>query len=391
MFSTDDEESELSTLLKKYLPEDYVPVPEGGLTSSEKFWCKHYQYLQDHGYQLRPRYAPGWVHSWKDTDKFYLDCEDGACLRRSHVIDAIHIPTGSAVAIKQLSKEIGPDEEAIMRYFSSEPLASHPHNHCIPLLDAFPVPDDDAEQFLVVPLLHSFDSPVFDTFGEAVECIRQLFEGLQFLHKHNVAHRDLNANNFMMETNSMYPKGYHPQEPLYEPDMIGFAKPFTRTQCPQKYFIIDYGHARQYDLNDPNPRDTKKYGGDISVPEYENDRGGTHDPFATDVYYVGNLVRTHFIEGHPLLPSVRGYDGFEFLLPLIDDMTQADPRRRPRIDEAVERMDQIIAGLSEWKLRSRTSSRSTNIFETVSHIFWHWARKIAFIYNGTPALPRPSH
>ena len=27
-----------------------------------------------------------------------------------------------------------------------------------------------------MPFLRSFDKPIFDTFGEAIECIRQLFE-----------------------------------------------------------------------------------------------------------------------------------------------------------------------------------------------------------------------
>ena len=58
---------------------------------------------------------------------------------------------------------------------------------------------------MVMPLLRPYDDPNFDTIGEAVECFRQLFEvvlivivddyvlklfqGLQFMHKHRVAHR----------------------------------------------------------------------------------------------------------------------------------------------------------------------------------------------------------
>ncbi|KAJ7354603.1 hypothetical protein DFH08DRAFT_855393 [Mycena albidolilacea] len=38
--------------------------------------------------------------------------------------------------------------------------------------------------------------------------------------------------------------------------------------------------------------------------------------------------------------------------PLVDDMVQADPAKRPTIDEVVARFADIRRGLSGWKLRS---------------------------------------
>ena len=91
----------------------------------------------------------------------------------------MHVPTGSRVALKQLFKEDHPFEEDIARHLSSDPLSKDSRNHCVPLLDVLhpPLKDGDRElRVLVMPFLRPFDSPIFDTFGEAIECIRQLFE-----------------------------------------------------------------------------------------------------------------------------------------------------------------------------------------------------------------------
>jgi hypothetical protein len=39
-----------------------------------------------------------------------------------------------------------------------------------------PVPDEEDMAIIVMPLLRDYTYPPFGTFGEAVECVRQLFE-----------------------------------------------------------------------------------------------------------------------------------------------------------------------------------------------------------------------
>jgi hypothetical protein len=46
------------------------------LRQIEVFWSKHYKWLEDSGYLLRPRYSPGWVPSWQGTSKDPPACED---------------------------------------------------------------------------------------------------------------------------------------------------------------------------------------------------------------------------------------------------------------------------------------------------------------------------
>ena len=54
-------------------PLDTVPLSE-----NELWWTRHFQWLKDRGYLLRPRYAPDWVPSWLGTKKGMSSCEDSA-------------------------------------------------------------------------------------------------------------------------------------------------------------------------------------------------------------------------------------------------------------------------------------------------------------------------
>jgi len=93
------------------------------------------------------------------------------------VNDAIHIPTGEQVALKLTRTQYNASEVDIMQYLSSEAVSSEPHNYCVKLLGILYPPGDSQKhiQILVMPLLHTFSSPKFDTIGEALECFRQLF------------------------------------------------------------------------------------------------------------------------------------------------------------------------------------------------------------------------
>ena len=49
---------------------------EDQLKPHEEWWRDHYDFLRSKGYELRPRYQPGWTPSWLGTDKVILLCED---------------------------------------------------------------------------------------------------------------------------------------------------------------------------------------------------------------------------------------------------------------------------------------------------------------------------
>jgi hypothetical protein len=96
----------------------------------------------------------------------------------------------------------------------------------------------------------------------------------------------------MLDPSGMYPEGFHAIQINRRRNFQGRAKRFTRTRQPTRYYLIDFGLSRQYSSRDA--RDEPLRGGDKTAPEHR--RGGLCNPFHTDIYYLGNLVREHFVK-----------------------------------------------------------------------------------------------
>jgi hypothetical protein len=94
-------------------------------------------------------------------------------------MDATRLSDGLYVSLKVIKKSEHPHEAKIGRYFMKVELASDPKNHCVPFLDVLSVSSEDDMQIIVMPLLLDFTKLPFDTFGEVVEMLRQLFEVCQ--------------------------------------------------------------------------------------------------------------------------------------------------------------------------------------------------------------------
>ncbi|KAG2135812.1 hypothetical protein DEU56DRAFT_806642 [Suillus clintonianus] len=225
----------------------------GALSPSEIWWSQQYRWLKAQGYLLRPRYAPEWVPSWDGSQRDPFSCEDGQGLEFGRIIDATRMSDGLYLSLKVLNKSEFPYEVDIGQYFMMERFASHPKNHCVPFLDVLPVPNEADKEIIVMPLLLDFDRPQFDTFGEVVECIRQLFEGLLFMHSNRVAHRDCMFRNIMMDAKDLFVEPYHPVDPRMKRDYSGHARHYTRTRRPQKYYFIDFGLSHRYDPREATP------------------------------------------------------------------------------------------------------------------------------------------
>ncbi len=104
-------------------------------------------------------------------------------------------------------------------------------------------------------------------------------------------YRDCTVNNIMLDPSMMYPEGYHPSQINRSRDFKGRAKRYTRTDRPPRYYLIDFGLSRRYRSRDV--LDEPLRGGDRTAPEHS--RGGRCNPFFTDIYYLGNLVREEFV------------------------------------------------------------------------------------------------
>ncbi|KAJ7601848.1 hypothetical protein DFH06DRAFT_1311739 [Mycena polygramma] len=269
----------------------------------EQWWQKHQEWLETCGYLLRPRYRTGWKRPLNREQQLR-----GA----SWVMDAARVSDGVTVALKRVPKASASGEENIMRLLNSEPLVSHPDNPCPPLYQVLDVLDEEDVKILVLPYLRRFDSPPFETIGEVMDFCRQALRGLRFLHEHHIAHRDPHFMNIMLDPRNMYPTGFYTGNARYAhrtSDLSARAKGFTRTQRPSKYYWIDYGLSvlAPADALLPYVR-----GGDKNIPETQQ-RASVANPFAADVWWMGNLIQEHLMER---------YSGLQCLKPLVASMCQ---------------------------------------------------------------------
>lgn len=99
----------------------------------------------------------------------------------------------------------------------------------------------------------------------------------------------------MMDGRDIYPDGFHPIKTTMTVDFSGPARHLTRTERPPKYYLIDLGLAKQYRPEERPPSETIARGGDKSPPEHRTPSLPC-DPFPTDVYYIGNLIREEFLQ-----------------------------------------------------------------------------------------------
>ncbi|KAG6918253.1 hypothetical protein DXG01_015627 [Tephrocybe rancida] len=82
----------------------------------------------------------------------------------------------------------------------------------------------------------------------------------------------------------------------------------------------------------------------------------------------------------------KAKQGFEFMRELVNDMTNADPQKRPLMSEVVPRLNAIIEGLSDWELRSP-------VIRAGKRLKWrrrvaHWTVQLIRKARGIPAIPR---
>ncbi|TFY71471.1 hypothetical protein EVG20_g1546 [Dentipellis fragilis] len=376
----------------------------GIVAFGETWWRDHHDTLFKLGYALRSRYHPNWTPPWRGTGRSYKGYEEGQSAHRTIVMDAIRRSDGSFVTLKRMNIAHGKsdiEEIEINKYLSSTALAADPRNHTAQAIETFQLPDEQDVYILVMPSLRPLDDPLFTTFGEAVAFFTQLFEGLQFMHEHRIAHRDCCHDNVMMDATPMYPEPWHPIKLDMRRDWKGKARHYTRTERPVKYYYIDFGLAQHYKpehIQPWPPFTLPVHGGDKTAPENQEDKYDKPcNPFATDIYYLGNLIRESFMQ--VCFPSLalnvhnqirsQKYYGFGFMRKLVADMVQDEPSKRPEITEIVTRFAKIRESLHTWKLRSRTIPRKEWKIDTLWRYPLHIARTVRFVVTRKPVIPDP--
>ncbi|KAI0368341.1 hypothetical protein BV20DRAFT_1045088 [Pilatotrama ljubarskyi] len=272
---------------------------------------------------LRPRYRPGWKPSWKAHPKrFPMEFEEW------YPADVpVRVSDNSLVVLKQVKNSWNPHE-----------------------VETLPC-----------------DDPPWETVWEVISFVLQVFEGLQFMHELHIIHRDCQARNILYDPRPMYPNMFHPQAKDRARDRRGAAKHYTRTARPVRYHFIDFGLSRRYNPEDVPPREHPILGGNKTVPEFQTWNGEPIDSFPTDIYYVGNMIRTNVLQK---------YRGVEFLSLIVQDMVQDDPTKRTTIQEVTQLLDALVKSLGR---------SLEGVFRDISHTF----RTARYIFARKSAIPLP--
>ena len=161
-------------------------------STSEKWWADHYSWLEGRGYTLRVRFSPGWVPSWRGDPARRFYCEDKqrllVCLSHPCSIPALTLAIqqngsimdarkldGTTVVLKRVHRSTHPREVELATLLSSEEFRRDPRNHCVIVHEILQSPSDSDCTLVVMPRLRPCTSPRFDTFGEVVSFMRQIF------------------------------------------------------------------------------------------------------------------------------------------------------------------------------------------------------------------------
>lgn len=124
--------------------------------------------------------------------------------------------------------------------------------------------------------------------------------------------------NLLMDSDAMYPQGFHPVEIAYAADYSGYAKHVSRTAANVRYYFVDFGISVHIPDNLASKLVTGRLGRDRDPPELSPDWGRSrkrgnqdpsdssaaaaeedegergYDPFKLDVFIIGNMLKQEF-------------------------------------------------------------------------------------------------
>ncbi|OCB91923.1 hypothetical protein A7U60_g791 [Sanghuangporus baumii] len=355
-------------------------VPDDGISydlmPDEIVWRDRQKMLERHGYLLRPRFRPGWVPSWLNTDKDPLLCEDSLFNPVPKLIDATRIPDGKKVVIKSVQRDS--TETSIGTFLSSPDLAKDPRNHCVPILDVIRDESAPNSEFLILPLLRPFNIPPFFSVDEMLDFVKQTLEGLAFMHNVGVAHRDCSDMNIMFDGAGMYPNGFHAS--VWNLDERGVpTSPRRRSDVASvKYYFTDFGLSSHF--ADGEARVVTGVDGlDREVPELLP--LNRYDPFPVDVFILGNVLKRNF---------TTKFLNASFLIPLVESMTQENSMERPSAAEALAHFERLISSIPGYKRRWRLKEVGKGRLGTFIQDVGSLGRECYFIIGSLFKSPRHS-
>ncbi|KAG8957998.1 hypothetical protein FRC03_009554 [Tulasnella sp. 419] len=333
-------------------------------------WAQRHDFLLQHGYQLRPRYRPGWKPSWT-TPAPVLKNEDAILQRsRGDIMDAKRLSDDSVVMMKPTPKNSS--ELLITSLLSSGTLRDEPRNHSVPLLEVLDDPLDPNTALMIFPLLRRANEPEFASVADCIDFIEQTLEGIAFMHENSVAHRDCYAGNVMMDGRALYPKGWHPQQPRRRPDgPLLKGTPKRGSVGGVRYYFIDFGistHSQDMVTGEA---------GQVQAPELSETV--EYNPYRVDIFILGELYK---------LLILKEYEDFASVKTLVDMMTKEDPALRPSASECLEifKTDTNHLTKSQRLRRLRPLNPGWKIVELVKDANYYILERYWALYPSRKAL-----
>ncbi|KAJ7767273.1 hypothetical protein B0H16DRAFT_1789366 [Mycena metata] len=317
------------------------------LTEEEQLWASFQPFLEEQGYMLRPRYKPGWIAACisakgEDTSRF----EDSIPVWGA-VLNAKRMSDGADVVLKIV--QTTSMEVSIATFLTNCPGAE---KHTLPCLDLVPMPGDPHKSFMVSPRMRSCTSlfPSIVTARDFHEFLRQMLEGLVFLHDNNIAHGGIDERHMVLDASRLIPGGFHFANPSTS-DGITHLLQYTGNQSaphyktrteagPMKYYFIGFGGSIQFPSRDARELVTgvcRGYRRDL-IPETSDTV--PYDPFKVDVWSVADVV----------VGTLKCYSGLDYLVPFVRKLRHRDPARRPDALNALKLFQNLVSKITEEAL-----------------------------------------
>ena len=95
----------------------------------------------------------------------------------------------------------------------------------------------------------------------------------------------------MLDPSGMYPNEFHSVQINRNTGFKGNLRRYNQTQRPPRYYLTDFSLSRKYPSRDTLDEPLL---GEMSAPEHQHKR--RCNPFHTDIYHLGNLVRESFMK-----------------------------------------------------------------------------------------------
>ncbi|KAF7304003.1 Protein kinase domain-containing protein [Mycena indigotica] len=268
-------------------------------------------------------------------------------------------------ALKALHNTRSRTEIDIMTFLNSPKLRHDPANHTIPMLDQLATKE---WTFIAMPYWpRSVQACIPWEVDDYFERLEQALEGLAFMHRHGVVHRDISPTNMLLNFHT--PSGIR-----------DVYTPLTRRNI--KLSFIDFGCAARFPAGPgSNHLDWTGSGycgtGEHIAPEVGKDRRYRLTP--VDVYALGSVFIRALsweqlqcatfgnpsslpVAAHQLLTAVPKSQGFGYLA-LLDQMTHLDPMRRPTAQTALEMCREMREALDEDVRWAPVGGYRCNIFD----------------------------